>query len=216
MPDRFAIAWTDITALDPYWIGVAVWLFGFCLYLYGAHWRYSYASARVGTVLCWIGFAATAYPLLKGYQVQAFVWPDSFDSQNITTAEIQTVIQIAWLLGFSILIASWIRIVPSYIGWAGFIISMAATVASWTENQQHQAAIAIAGLVLVLTLLASKRSALKRRSPPGNYVAELLRLCHGDTAVASRLIKYEMKRRPSFSRQGAAMAAVEQLVRDRK
>jgi hypothetical protein len=52
----------EMQTLEPYWLGVAVWLLGFMLYLYGAHWRYSHTVARIGAVFCWIGFAATAYP----------------------------------------------------------------------------------------------------------------------------------------------------------
>ena len=202
--------------LEPFWLGVAVWLLGFMLHLYGAYWRYSYTVARIGAVFCWIGFAATAFPLLKDYPIQPLDWPSSFDIRNPTTAHIHAVIRVAWLVGFGVLIASWIRIVPSYIGWAGFTIGMAATVASWTEDQHQQAAIAIAALFLVIAVLASKRSGSKRATRPGDYQAELLRLCYGDTAMASRLIKYELKRHPTLSRQGTAMAAVARLKHDRR
>jgi hypothetical protein len=136
--------------------------------------------------------------------------------RNPTVEQIYAVIWIGWFTGFGILIASWVRIVPSHIGWVGFSVGMAATVASWTSDQREQAAVAVAGLVLVLLLLAVKTSGSKRATRPGDYQAELLRLCRGDTAVASRLIKYELKRNPSFSRQAAAMAAVTRLKHDQR
>lgn len=202
-------------ALEPYWFGVGVWLLGFVLHLYGAHWRYSYGIARLGAVLCWIGFAVTAIPLLKDHPIPAFDWPTEFDFRNPTTEQVYAVIWIAWFAGFGILVASWLRIVPGYIGWAGFTVGMSATVASWTEDRQLQAAIAIAAVLLIVLLLASKTSGSKRTTRPGDYEAELLRLCYGDTGVASRLIKHELKRHPGFSRQAAAMAAVTRLKHDR-
>jgi len=203
-------------AFEPYWLGVPVWLLGFMLHLYGAHWGHSYMTARIGAVLCWIGFAATAFPLLKNYPIPPFDWPSSFDFRNPTSEQIHSVIWIAWFVGFGILAASWLRMVPGYIGWAGFTIGMAATVASWTEDQHVQAAIAIAALFLVFLALASKAFGSKRATQPGDYHAELLRLCYGDTAVASRLIKHELKRHPTFSQQRAAMAAVARLKQDRR
>jgi hypothetical protein len=202
--------------LEPYWLGVGIWLLGFILHLYGAHWRYSYRIARIGAVLCWIGLAGTACPLLADNPIPAFTWPTAFDLQNPTTEQIYAVIWIAWFAGFGILIASWLRIVPGYIGWAGFTIGMSATVASWTEDRQLQAVIAIVSVLLVVLLLASKTSSSKRATRPGDYEAELLRLCYGDTSLASRLIKHELKHRPDFSRQAAAMAASTRLRHDRR
>lgn len=112
-------------------------------------------------------------------------------------------------------VASWLRIVPSYIGWVGFTVAMTSTVASWVQDPLAQAAVGAVGVFLVLLLLIGKTSGSKRATLPGNYEAELLRLCYGDTAVASRLIKRELKRHPRFSRQAAAMAAVARLKRDR-
>jgi hypothetical protein len=202
--------------LEPYWLGVTVWALGFFLHCYGAYWRYSYAAARAGAVLCWIGFAGTVYPLIQHLPLPPFEWPRTFDIRNPTPANIYTAIWIAWLTGFSVLILSWVRIVPGFIGWCGFTIGMAATVASWTDDRKIQASVAVAALVLVLFLLASKISGSKRATRPGDYQAELLRLCNGDTAVATRLIKYELKRNPDFSRQAAAMAAVTRLRHDRR
>jgi hypothetical protein len=65
-------------------------------------------------------------------------------------------------------------------------------------------------------LFASRSSGSKRATRPGDYQAELLRLSYGDTTVASRLIKHELKRHPTFSRQAAAMSAVTWLKHDRR
>ena len=203
-------------AHETYWLGVAVWLVGFFLYLYGAHWRRSFAAVRIGSAMCWIGFAATAYPVLYGHQVPPFRWPPSINLRHLTAEQIQNAIWIGWLLGFAILIASWVRLVPNYIGWIGFTIGMAATVASWTEDPRLLTAIPVVALLLVLLLIGSRSSGSKRSSRPGDYEAELLRLCYGDTRVASRLIKHELGRHPGFSRQAAAMAASTRLKHDRQ
>ena len=203
-------------AHDVYWLGVAVWLVGFFLYLYGAHWRRSYTAARIGSAMCWIGFAATAYPVLYNHQVPPLSWPPSIDLHHLTVEQIQNAIWIGWILGFAILIASWVRLVPNYVGWVGFTIGMAAVIASWTEDPRELAAVVIAVLILVMLLFGSVISGSKRLSRPGDYEAELLRLCYGDTKLASRLIKHELERHPGFSRQAAAMAAVTRLKYDRR
>ena len=135
--------------------------------------------------------------------------------RTLTDAQIYSVIYAAWIVGFCVLIASWVRIVSNSVGWVGFTIGMTATAASWADDRQLQFAIGAAGAFLIFILLVSRSLGSKRLPRPGDYEAELLRLCNGDAAVASRLIKHELKRHSHFTRQAAAMAAVARLKQDR-
>lgn len=206
----------DALPFHAYWLAVAIWLSGFLLYLYGAHWRHSFMAARIGTLICWAGFVGAAYPVASELSVPSIEWPSTIDFQNPAPEHILAAIWIAWLVGFGALIAGWLRILPAHIGWAGFTVAMAATVASWAEDRQLQGVIAAIGLGLIILLLISKAKGARRSTRPGDYQAELLRLCYGDAGVYSRLIKYELKCNPSLSRQAAAMSAVARLRRDRR
>lgn len=55
-----------------------------------------------------------------------------------------------------------------------------------------------------------KKKVRKPRSP-GDYEAELVRLCKGNQREAERLITEELERSPSMSRQGAALALVTRI-----
>lgn len=67
-------------------------------------------------------------------------------------------------------------------------------------------------LALVLALVWLVRGGFRvRRGDPGDYEAELIRLCRGNRDKAERCIQEEMKRSPDLSRVGAAMAAVTRL-----
>lgn len=59
-----------------------------------------------------------------------------------------------------------------------------------------------------------KRRVRKARSP-GDYEAELVRLCNGNRREAERLIAEQQERSPSMSRQGAAMAVVTRIRHER-
>jgi hypothetical protein len=56
----------------------------------------------------------------------------------------------------------------------------------------------------------AKKKPRKTRSP-GDYEAELVRLCKGNRSKAEQLIIEELERSPSMSRQGAALAVVTRL-----
>lgn len=56
----------------------------------------------------------------------------------------------------------------------------------------------------------------RRRYRPWDQEAELLRLCHGDRALAERLIALELERAPKLSRAGAALAAATRLRHDKQ
>ncbi len=60
----------------------------------------------------------------------------------------------------------------------------------------------------------STRDARKPRSP-GDYEAELVRLCKGNRREAERLIAEQLERSPEMSRQGAALAVVTRLRHER-
>ncbi len=59
-----------------------------------------------------------------------------------------------------------------------------------------------------------KKKVRKARNP-GDYEAELVRLCSGNRREAERLILEEQQRSPAFSRQGAAMAVVTRIRHER-
>ncbi len=198
-----------------YWLGVMVWVGGFFLYLYSSRIKALPKIARIASALCLIGFIGTATPQLMNYQHTPFEWPDSIDLQHWSGVHIHSLTRAGWIVGFALLVASWLRLVNSTIGWTGFTIAMAAVAASWTERKEVQGTIAMSAIILLLMLLLSTGMAKKGSSRPGDYEAELIRLCHGDKAVAMRLIEGERKRKPSFSRQGAAAAAVTRLRHDR-
>ena len=201
--------------IEIYWLGAAIWLVGFLVWVGATYWRPSITMSQIGSVLCWIGFAGTMWPHLATYDNPPFEWPTSLDPRTLTPEVIYSLIRVAWILGFGLLVVSWFRLVRPSIGWAGFVIGMIAVVISWTEEPYLQVAALISGVLLILLLFGSARASRNRATRPGDYVAELTRLCHGNRAQARRLTEYELKRHPGFSRQGAAMAAVERLVRDR-
>jgi hypothetical protein len=62
--------------------------------------------------------------------------------------------------------------------------------------------------------LAKKKTPRTPRSP-GDYEAELVRLCQGNRTKANALIDAEMQRAPTMSRQGAALALVTRIRHER-
>ena len=77
---------------------------------------------------------------------------------------------------------------------------------------------AVAAIVLVRRL---RRNRIGRagRSVGGRGVdveADLLRACHGDRALAERLIEHELGTNDSLSRTGAALMALAKLRDDRR
>lgn len=76
----------------------------------------------------------------------------------------------------------------------------------------------IAGAVAVVLLLriAARKPRLRFGGDnPGDYEAELVRLCRGDRGEARRLIREERKRSPELSRAGAALAVVTRIRHER-
>lgn len=59
-----------------------------------------------------------------------------------------------------------------------------------------------------------KKKPRKARSP-GDYEAELVRLCKGNRKKAEQLILDELEKSPTSSRQGAALAIVTRLRHER-
>ena len=57
----------------------------------------------------------------------------------------------------------------------------------------------------------------RRRSydGPGDYEAELVRLCRGDRHRADQLLRAELERSPDLTRAGAALAVVTRLRHQR-
>lgn len=60
----------------------------------------------------------------------------------------------------------------------------------------------------------TKQKPRKARSP-GDYEAELVRLCKGNRKQAELLILEELETSPALSRQGAALAIVTRLRHER-
>ena len=65
--------------------------------------------------------------------------------------------------------------------------------------------------------MARRPKQKKARKPrnPGDYEAELVRLCRGNRREAERLIIEEQARSPTLSRQGAALALVTRIRHER-
>jgi hypothetical protein len=60
-----------------------------------------------------------------------------------------------------------------------------------------------------------KKQRTRKPYSPGDYEAELVRLCQGDRKKAERLIQEELARSPNASRQGAALALVTRIRHER-
>ena len=84
----------------------------------------------------------------------------------------------------------------------------------------------IGAAIVLLLVRRRKRGAAKSpslfsvfrsgRFRPWDHEAELVRLCHGDKAMAERLIRHEQERSPNMSRPGAALAAATRLRHDKQ
>lgn len=200
--------------IEIYWGAAAIWLVGFLVWLGATYLRPSITALRLGSVLCWIGFAGTIWPHLAAYNNPPFEWPTSFDPRSLTPDVIYTLIRVGWALGFGLWAISWFRPAWHNVGWAGFVISMTAVAISWTKEPHGQVAALILGIFLVFLVFFGTRAKQHLATARIDYAAKLVVLCHGNRAQAERLIAYESKRH-GLSRQAAARAAVESLVRDR-
>jgi len=200
---------------DPvYWSGVATWILGVVLYLYSGFVSVRPKLNTLGSLLCWAGFLATAlahFRPLDTRDAHQFIWP-IFDPTRWQSAE--SLIWLLWILGSALIVASWVRLLSNRAGWLGLLIAMVGVVASWPEQETNRLAIAIGGaaVFLLLLLLSLSRGELRRSAgSPGDYEAELVRLCQGNRRMAKRLIREEMKRLPGLSRAGAALAVVTRM-----
>jgi hypothetical protein len=63
--------------------------------------------------------------------------------------------------------------------------------------------------------LPAKKKTRKATRSPGDYEAELVRLCQGNRSKVEALIAEEMQRVPNLSRQGAALALVTRIRHER-
>ena len=66
--------------------------------------------------------------------------------------------------------------------------------------------------------LVSRRGKKKARKPrsPGDYEAELIRLCRGNRKLSEQLIAEQREKSPGMSRQGAALAIVTRMRHQEK
>jgi len=60
-----------------------------------------------------------------------------------------------------------------------------------------------------------KKKSRKARSP-GDYEAELVRLCKGNRNAVEQLIAAELEKSPTLSRQGAALSLVTRMRHERE
>lgn len=63
--------------------------------------------------------------------------------------------------------------------------------------------------------LPARKKKLRKLRSPGDYEAELVRLCKGDRREAERLLTEQLERSPGLSRQGAALAVVTRIRHER-
>ena len=118
-----------------------------------------------------------------------------------------------WIAGSALLVASGLHWLTARAGWLGLATAMVGVIASWPAEEGSRHAIITVGAFSVATLfvVVTWRGELRRRRvEPGDYEAELISLC-GASRRADRLIRDELKRNPSLSRAGAALAAVTRL-----
>lgn len=71
----------------------------------------------------------------------------------------------------------------------------------------------VVALAVILLFLMFRKGGDGIRS--WDHEAQLIRLCHGDKAMAERLIQYELERSPRMSKARAALSAAKRLRRDR-
>jgi len=140
--------------VEIYWVGVWVWTAGFAIYLAGTFWWPSLNVARAGSILCLIGFLVTSYPFVEGFDFRAFVWPDDFSIGSLTPEVVDTLVAVTWVGGLVLVIASWLRIVSTKIGWVGFIVAMCAVVISWQDDPLSRGAVVAARAVLLAILFS--------------------------------------------------------------
>ena len=69
--------------------------------------------------------------------------------------------------------------------------------------------------VALVLLVAAGFEALRAARTHAEPRKELVALCHGDAAVANRLVAYEIGRTPGISEREATRRAVQRLARDR-
>ena len=79
----------------------------------------------------------------------------------------------------------------------------------------------IAIAVVVILVVIARRRSRPRRSRSGPHLGvdvdkDLLKACHGDRAMAERLINLELEKRPDLSPTGAALMALSRLRDDKK
>ena len=79
--------------------------------------------------------------------------------------------------------------------------------------------IAIAIVVILIIVARRKRGPFRSGSGPHlgiNVDKDLLKACHGDRAMAERLMNLELEKRPDLSQTGAALMALSRLRDDKR
>jgi membrane-bound ClpP family serine protease len=123
-----------------------------------------------------------------------------------------------WTAGALMIVGRWLGLLRPRAGWLGLCLILIGAVAAFVERPVARALVMIGGVaaVVVLGLVSLKRGELiERPASPGDYEAELARLC-GSQHKAEQLILEEQQRSPRSSRAGAAMAVVTRMRVERE
>ena len=79
--------------------------------------------------------------------------------------------------------------------------------------------IVIVGVVILIVIARRRRGPARSGSGPhlgANVDKDLLKACHGDRAMAERLINLELEKRPDLSPTGASLMALSRLRDDNR
>jgi hypothetical protein len=153
-----------------YWAGVVLWLLGFAAYLPAVCGGGPPALARSALLLCWLGFAITAFASLvldarysaPPLERPSLEWAYWFRSS--------TQIWLLWLIGGALVVASGLRWFTARVGWLGVATAMVGVVASWFADSASQQVVIETGTALVavlLAVLAWRNDLLPRDGEPG-------------------------------------------------
>jgi hypothetical protein len=144
------------------------------LYLRGISQRKQHRLTDLGSTVCWVGFALTAlahHQLSEAFSIPT-EWPPDLRFWQTTHGWIWFL----WTVGAIAIVASWLRIVSSPIGWLGLCTAMTGVLASWPGREQTQQLIIVGGVAIV-TLLGFwllRRGALRRPARPRDTLNGLM------------------------------------------
>jgi len=209
-----------------YWFGIASWSTGALIYCIALANDGNRQARRVGLLLTIIGFLVTGGAHFLGPDIN-HLRPGSGSLRELPgTMHVDEMVVVAWSLGGVLIVLGWAGLLSGSTAWSGFLLAMAATIASWIDAASIRWSIIAAGVVAGVTVYLMGRHRTPRpargwlgkltgRWEPWDHEKELVKVCHGSKRMARRLIEGEKRRSPGLSDQGAALAALARLRRDR-